>query len=149
MRLIDLRPNDGNVIREIAALWIKYGGKRRSDIEATAAWIESRCSAPSCISRVALDEAGAMLGWYCAVNDLSRKIWKTQRAIINIDHQTSENIWAAFEVDLEEQAHARGGFTMQSFHVQTWRTHKEIFTVAEETEQVQNFIDCLRKVNLK
>ncbi len=148
MRIIDLRPSDGNIIKEIAALWVKCEGKRRSDIEATIAWIESQCSAPSCISRVALDDAGAMLGWYC-VDELSRKIWKMQRAIINIDRQTDGNIWAAFEVDLEEQAHARGKFTMQSFHVQTWRMNKEIFTAAEEIEQVQNFINCLREVNLK
>ena len=67
--------------------------------------------APGRICRVALDEAGAVLGWVGGIRGYGGNVWELHPLVVRPDRQR-QGIGRALVADLEAQARARGGLTL-------------------------------------
>ncbi|RRR75974.1 MAG: GNAT family N-acetyltransferase [Candidatus Viridilinea halotolerans] len=77
-----------------------------------AALVEvAECLAPSYICRVALDEAGALLGWIGARPTYNGRVWELHPLVVRSDQQ-GQGIGRALVADLEAQVAAQGGLTI-------------------------------------
>jgi aminoglycoside 6'-N-acetyltransferase I len=64
------------------------------------------------ISRVAVDQAGNVLGWIGGISEYGGNVWELHPLVVRPDRQR-QGIGRALIADLEAQVRARGGFTIQ------------------------------------
>ncbi|MBI3962365.1 MAG: GNAT family N-acetyltransferase [Deinococcus sp.] len=113
-RIVDLRPGDEQAIYQAAALLVagfkEHWPHAWPDI--ASALEEVRESfAPDRISRVAVDDQGAILGWVGGISQYRGKVWELHPLVVRPDCQ-GQGIGRTLVVDLEEQVRARGGLTI-------------------------------------
>ncbi len=115
MQIVDLRPDDREAIQQAAALLVE-GFKEHwpnSWPDMAAALKEVRASfGPNRISRVAVDEDGAVLGWIGGIGEYDGHVWELHPLVVHPDRQ-GEGIGRALVLDLEEQVRQRGGLTLR------------------------------------
>ncbi len=114
MRIIDLPAHDPDLIAQVAVVLVD--GFR--DVEPDA-WPDQESALaevqeslePGRISRVALDETGAVLGWIGGISTYHGKAWELHPLVVAPIAQR-RGVGRALVLDLEAQVRARGGLTI-------------------------------------
>jgi aminoglycoside 6'-N-acetyltransferase I len=114
MLIVDLEPGDDALVRQSATLLV--GGFKDNWPDAwpniDAALEEVRESlGEGRISRVAVDEDGAVLGWIGGIPSYEGNVWELHPLVVRADIQR-RGIGRALVTDLEERVRERGGFTL-------------------------------------
>jgi aminoglycoside 6'-N-acetyltransferase I len=114
MRITNLDPKDQPAIEQVAAMLVE--GFREHWPGAwpglDAALEEVRESfGPGRISRVALDEVGAALGWVGGIGGYDGNVWELHPLVVRADMR-GRGVGRALVRDLEQQVAARGGLTI-------------------------------------
>jgi aminoglycoside 6'-N-acetyltransferase I len=114
MLIVDLEPGDDELVRQSATLLV--GGFKDNWPDAwpniDAALEEVRESlGEGRISRVAVDEDGAVLGWIGGIPSYEGNVWELHPLVVRADIQR-RGIGRALVTDLEERVRERGGFTL-------------------------------------
>jgi aminoglycoside 6'-N-acetyltransferase I len=114
MRVINLRPDDEEIVRQVAALLVE--GFKEHWPQAwpgrDAAWKEVQESfGTNRISRVAVDEVGMVLGWVSGIGQYDGKVWELHPLVVHPEHRR-KGIGRVLVTDLEEQVRERGGLTL-------------------------------------
>lgn len=114
MRIIDLKPDQQQLIEQLAVLlaesfqadwpnaWPTLEAARQEVLESLE---------PERLSRVAVDEAGAVLGWIGAIRQYDGHVWELHPLAVRADHRR-QGLGRALVADLEEQVRCRGGLTL-------------------------------------
>jgi aminoglycoside 6'-N-acetyltransferase I len=112
MQIVDLLPENKEVILQVARIVVEGFRAIPAWPDLDAALEEVRESFdPGCISRVALDEHGTVMGWIGGRPQYDGHVWELHPLVVRPAHQR-EGIGSALVADLEEQARSRGGITL-------------------------------------
>ena len=114
MKIIDLLPADQDKITETAAILVAAFQEHWPDawptLESAAAEVRESFSEDR-LSRVAVDDAGAVLGWIGGISQYDGNVWELHPLAIRPDQQ-GRGIGRALVTDLEVQVRARNGLTL-------------------------------------
>ena len=114
MRIIDLSPNDEKSIHQTASLLSRVFSEHSADgwpDMAEALEEVHEFFGPDRISRVAVDEAGNVLGWIGGQPHYDGHVWELHPLVVQPEHQR-KGIGRALVADLEAHVQARGGVTL-------------------------------------
>ena len=113
MQIIDLLPENEEAIRQTAHILVEaFSGHTPAWPNLDTALDEVHDSfGPDYISRVALDEQGAVVGWIGGRPQYDGHVWELHPLAVHPAHQR-KGIGRALVADLEEQARSRGGITL-------------------------------------
>jgi aminoglycoside 6'-N-acetyltransferase I len=114
MQIVDLHPDDQAAIDQTAALLVEGFRQHAPDAwpDLESALEEVRESfGPNRISRVALDESGAVIGWIGGASRYSGNVWELHPLVVRPDHQ-GQGIGQALVADFEDHVRGRGGLTI-------------------------------------
>jgi aminoglycoside 6'-N-acetyltransferase I len=113
MQIVDLCPDDEKRIIEVVTLLIDafrenldYCPDKESALEEIQELFE-----PGRISRVAVDEGGAVLGWIGGRPRYEGHVWELHPLAVRPEHQR-KGIGRALVADLEERVRERGALTL-------------------------------------
>ena len=114
MRIIDLRPDNQEAIRQAANLLVK-GFKEHwpnawPNMEAALAEVRESLQSHR-ISRIAVDDDVIVLGWIGAIREYDGHAWELHPLVVHRDHQ-GKGIGRALVADLERLVGERGGITL-------------------------------------
>jgi aminoglycoside 6'-N-acetyltransferase I len=114
MRVINLRSDDEEAVRQVVALLVE-GFKEhwpQAWPGSDAAWNEVQESfGTNRISRVAVDDAGMVLGWVSGIEQYDGNVWELHPLVVHPQHRR-QGIGRALVADLEERVRERGGLTL-------------------------------------
>jgi aminoglycoside 6'-N-acetyltransferase I len=114
MRIIDLKPDQRQLIEQVAVLLVE---SFRADWPDAWPTLESarqevlESLGPERLSRIAVDESGAVLGWIEAIRQYDGHVWELQPLVVRADHRR-QGLGRTLVTDLEEQVRRRGGLTL-------------------------------------
>ena len=114
MLIVDLEPGDYELVLQTATLLVEGFKDNWPDAwpNIDAALEEVRESlGEGRISRVAVDEDGAVLGWIGGIPSYEGNVWELHPLVVRADIQR-RGIGRALVTDLEERVRERGGFTL-------------------------------------
>ena len=114
IRIIDLTPHDSRRIEQVAMLLVEGFREMAPDAWETLeeALEEVRSSLTSDrISRVALDEKDAAIGWIGGIPEYDGNVWELHPLVVRGDVQ-GKGVGRALVSDLEAQVRLRGGLTL-------------------------------------
>lgn len=114
MKIVDLQPDDSRAIQQIAQLLVEAFRENWPE-----AWPDMELAlqevaesfGPERLSRVALDDAGLVLGWIGGIRQYDGHVWELHPLVVRPDRQ-GQGIGRALVADLETQVRARGGLTL-------------------------------------
>jgi aminoglycoside 6'-N-acetyltransferase I len=114
VRIVDLRPGDASLVRQVAELLVE--GFREHEPEAFpdmgVALAEVRHSFdPDRLSRVAVATSGTALGWVGGIRHYRGRAWELHPLVVRPDRQR-QGIGRALVRDLEERVRDRGAITV-------------------------------------
>jgi aminoglycoside 6'-N-acetyltransferase I len=114
MQIIDLYTDNKIAIQQAAMLLLEgfreHWSSAWSDLE--SAWEEVQESlGTDRISRIAVDEAGTVLGWIGGIKQYDGNVWELHPLVVGSDYR-GKGIGKALVADLEEQVSTRGGLTL-------------------------------------
>ena len=114
MRIINIKPDDKEIIRQIADLLVE-GFREHSpnawpDMDAALSEVRESFGADR-ISRVAVEGSGNVLGWNGGIRQYDGHVWELHPLVVHRDHQ-GKGIGRALVADLEEQVRERGCITL-------------------------------------
>ena len=114
MRIIDFPSENQKVIRQAASLLVaafkEHWPNAWPDLDAALEEVRESLQ-PDRISRVALDDDGAVLGWVGAICGYDGNAWELHPLVVDPAHQ-GKGIGRALVADLEDQVGKRGGITV-------------------------------------
>jgi aminoglycoside 6'-N-acetyltransferase I len=114
MHIIDLQPDNHDVIEQVAAMLLsgfrELAPDAWADLDAARAEVRESF-APDRISRVALDEQGQALGWIGGISQYDGNVWELHPLVVRPDRQRG-GVGRALVIDLEAQVRERGGLTI-------------------------------------
>jgi aminoglycoside 6'-N-acetyltransferase I len=114
MRIIDLHPGYDHLIQEIASMLVdsfkEHWPEAWPDLDSALETVNESFG-PERISRVAVDDSGAALGWIGANGAYEGRVWELHPLAVRTDAQ-GQGIGRALVEDLEGQVSARGGLTL-------------------------------------
>lgn len=109
MQIIDLISNQAEHIEQAVALlrdsfacWSTYDSARE---EVDESFGEGR------ISRIAVDEAGNVIGWIAGISQYSGRVWELHPLVVSQAHRM-QGVGRMLVTDFEQQAAARGAITI-------------------------------------
>jgi aminoglycoside 6'-N-acetyltransferase I len=146
--IADLRPDDERLIRQAASLLVE--GFRHQDPspfpDVQSALVEvHRSLGPDRISRVALDESGAAVGWIDGIRQYRGRVWEIHVLVVRADRQR-RGIGRALVADFEDRVRERGGLTIwlgtDDVAAQTSVSGTELYPdVLEHARRIRNLRD--------
>jgi aminoglycoside 6'-N-acetyltransferase I len=114
MRIVDLRPDDGEAIRQTAEVVVAGFREMAPDawptIESALAEVHESFGEGR-ISRVALDGDGEVLGWISGIRQYDGHVWELHPLVVRAERQR-RGVGRALVADLEERVRERGGLTL-------------------------------------
>ncbi|MGH7490791.1 MAG: GNAT family N-acetyltransferase [bacterium] len=114
MRIIDLQPHEENLISQIAQFlyeaFKEHWPQAWPDLESAKHEVEESLGEER-LSRVALDDAGMVLGWIGGIKQYDGHVWELHPLVVSPKAQ-GRGIGRALVEDLEEQVRQRGGLTL-------------------------------------
>ena len=114
MRIIDLTPEDEGMVQQAAAVlaeaFREHWPEAWPDMESALDEVRESFTEGH-ISRVAVDEAGEVVGWIGGIPEYDGRVWELHPLAVNPSHQR-QGIGRALVADLEEQVKQRGGLTI-------------------------------------
>src|SRR5262245_59148679 len=115
MRIIDLTPENLTAVQQTAELLVDgfsdTGSTAWPDLETALSEVRESFESHR-ISRVAVDEAGNVLGWIGGIEEYDGNVWELHPLVVRRDCQR-RGMGRALVLDLEEQVAQRGGHTIQ------------------------------------
>jgi aminoglycoside 6'-N-acetyltransferase I len=112
--ILNLVPENEKRLDEVAALLVEGFGEHWPEAwpDRASALLEVRDSLqPGRISRVAVDETGAVAGWVGGISKYSGKVWELHPLVVS-EKQRQKGIGSALVEDLVSQVRQRGGLTV-------------------------------------
>jgi aminoglycoside 6'-N-acetyltransferase I len=109
VRITTLSPEDEGAIHQAAALLVHWPNAW-PDMEAALQEVHESFG-PDRISRVAVDDAGTVLGWIGGIREYDGHVWELHPLVVRPDHQR-QGVGRALVADLEAQVKTRGGLTI-------------------------------------
>lgn len=114
MQIVDFPADDADALQQAALLlvegfkthWPNAWPDMESALEEVYAALE-----PGKINRIAVDDAGTLLGWIGALPEYDGNAWELHPLVVHPAHQ-GRGVGRALVADLEEQVRARGGLTI-------------------------------------
>ncbi|HEU5226622.1 MAG TPA: GNAT family N-acetyltransferase [Ktedonobacteraceae bacterium] len=114
MRIIDLRPEAEDIIKQTAKVLVEgfavHSPQAYPDLDIALEEVRESLGEGR-ISRIALDEDGTVLGWIGAISQYSGHVWELHPLVVNRQHQR-KGIGRALVTDLEARVRERGGLTI-------------------------------------
>jgi aminoglycoside 6'-N-acetyltransferase I len=114
MQIIDLCPDNLEAIKQAATLLVEgfkeHWSSAWSDLDSALAEVQESFSTDR-ISRIAVDEAGVVLGWIGGIKQYDGNVWELHPLVVRSECR-GQGIGKALVADLEEQVRQRGGFTI-------------------------------------
>lgn len=114
MRVVDLRPDDEEAVRQAAAMLVEgfreHAPSAWPDLEAALQEVQEAL-APGGICRAAMEETGEVLGWVGGSPNYGGKAWELHPLVVRPDRQ-GQGIGRALVMDLEARVRERGGYTL-------------------------------------
>jgi aminoglycoside 6'-N-acetyltransferase I len=114
MRIIDLPPNDEPTIQQAATLLFEgfkeHWPEAWPTLDAARREVEASFG-PDRLSRIAVDDDGAVLGWIGGIRQYDGHVWELHPLVVRSDRR-GRGIGRALVADLEEQVRIRGGLTI-------------------------------------
>jgi aminoglycoside 6'-N-acetyltransferase I len=114
MRIITLCPNDEDAIRQVATLLVEgfkaHWPNAWPDMNAALQEVQESFGGDR-ISRVAVDESGAVLGWIGGINHYKGNVWEVHPLVVRSDCQ-GKGIGRSLLADLEDRVQELGGLTL-------------------------------------
>jgi aminoglycoside 6'-N-acetyltransferase I len=114
MSIIDLQPDDEPIIQQIAGLLVEafreHWPEAWPDLESALQEVRESFESDR-ISRVALDDSGAVLGWIGGIRQYEGHVWELHPLVVKPSYQ-GQGIGRALVTDLETQVRERGGLTL-------------------------------------
>ncbi len=114
MKIIDFPKDDKDIIQQVAALLVEGFGEHWPeawpDMTSAIEEVEEGLEADR-INRLAVDEAGVVLGWIGAIDTYDGRGWELHPLVVD-PHLQGQGIGRALVEDLEERVRERGGITI-------------------------------------
>ena len=114
MQIVDLRPEDEQVIGQVAALLVdgfkEHWPQAWPDLEQAVREVRASFAADR-LSRVARDGRGTIVGWVGGISQYDGHVWELHPLVVRPDRQ-GQGIGRALVADLEERVRERGGLTL-------------------------------------
>jgi aminoglycoside 6'-N-acetyltransferase I len=114
MQLIDLSSDNQDAIQQAALLLVEefqeHWPDAWPDLESALEEVQESLGEER-ISRIAVDEIGAVLGWIGGIKTYEGKVWELHPLVVRSDSQR-KGIGKALIADLEAQVRKRGGLTL-------------------------------------
>jgi aminoglycoside 6'-N-acetyltransferase I len=108
MQIVNLKPEDTASIQQAAMLLVE--GFKTHWPEAALETVQASFG-PDRLSRVAIDDAGRVLGWIGGIQEYSGHAWELHPLVVAAD-QRGRGIGRALVLDLEELVRQHGGQTL-------------------------------------
>jgi aminoglycoside 6'-N-acetyltransferase I len=112
VEIVDLAAEDDRAIEQAAELLVDFWPNQANawpDIESAYAEVEESLE-PDRLSRIAVDDAGEVIGWAAAAQQYSHA-WEVHPVVVHRDAQ-GRGVGRALLTDIEEHVAARGGLTV-------------------------------------
>lgn len=114
MQIIDLTPEDEQLIRQVANI-IVAGFREHSpdawpDMESALEEVRESFGADR-ISRVAIGEDGEAVGWIGGISEYRGRVWELHPLVVSPERQ-QQGVGRALAADFETQVRGRGAFTI-------------------------------------
>ena len=114
MRIVDLRPDDVTAVQQAAALLVEsfaeHWPRAWPDLDAALREVHESFGEDR-LSRVALDDQGAILGWVGGICMYDGNVWVLHPLVVSPRHRR-QGIGRALVADLEARVRERGGLTL-------------------------------------
>lgn len=114
VQIVDLHAKDEERIHQVASILVEgfqeMAPDSWSNIESALAEVRDSFS-PDRISRVAIDDDDAVLGWVGGIREYNGNVWELHPLVVHPSHQR-KGIGRALVADLEKQVRQRGGITV-------------------------------------
>ena len=114
MRIRTLRAEDRKAVEQVASLLLE-GFKEHHptawpDMESALEEVEESF-AQDRLSRIAVDDSGAVLGWIGGIRQYGGNVWELHPLVVRASHQRT-GIGRVLVADLEERVRERNGLTL-------------------------------------
>jgi len=110
MRIFDLHPENKEAIRQVAALLVEGFTNAWPDMDEALREVEESLGSDR-ISRVAVDDGGAVLGWIGGIRQYDGNVWELHPLVVRPDCR-GKGIGRALVADFEDQVREQGGITI-------------------------------------
>ena len=114
MQIIDLCPGDTKIIQQVAALLVdsfkEHWPDAWTNIDSALKEVQESFGVDR-ISRVAVDESDAVLGWIGGISQYDGNVWELHPLVVRSNCRR-KGIGRTLVADLENQVRERGGFTL-------------------------------------
>ena len=113
-QIVDLQPDHQQAILQAATLLVQgfkeYWPEAWPDLESAQQEVRDSFGEDR-LSRIAVDEAGLVVGWIGGISQYDGKVWELHPLVVRIDCR-GQGLGRALVADLETQVRARGGLTL-------------------------------------
>jgi len=114
MQIIDLCPEALEAIQQAAALLVKgfqeHWPNAWPDLDSALEEVQESFGADR-ISRIAVDDAGTVLGWIGGIQQYNGNVWELHPLVVRSDCR-GKGVGRSLVADLEERVRERGGLTL-------------------------------------
>ena len=114
MQIFDLCPAHESVIQQLAALLVdsfkEHWSNAWPDMDSALQEVQESFGADR-ISRVAVDDSGAVLGWIGGIRHYNGNVWELHPLVVRLDCR-GKGIGRTLVADLEDRVRERGGLTL-------------------------------------
>lgn len=114
MQIIDLCPDSLDAIQQAAALLVEgfreHWPNAWPNLDSALEEVQESLGADR-ISRIAVDDSGAVLGWIGGIKQYDGNVWELHPLVVRSDCR-GQGLGQTLVADLEDRVRERGGFTL-------------------------------------